>query len=156
MGLPTDYWPREGDVLIVRATVKYDVDPGEEDVHILVGSNTYTPVRIPLADVTGVHCRRWEVKDRVRVMDGSIGLLGVDATVIGTHGEWAWVKLDGDHPHEAPTSVHANQLGPIVPPAEPPPLAPEPVKLGDSFNVISDGLGTRHVPLDDSAPPETA
>lgn len=93
MPLPEGYLPREGDVLVLHAVVKHDVDESDRDrddglrVFIRLGGD-YQDRRIPLKNVVGIHCRKWNADDRVVTRDG------VDGTVLAVSDNVCWVKLD--------------------------------------------------------------
>lgn len=65
MGLPKGYRPREGDMLILQGSVKYDFDEGEDQVWIILDGD-FMMRRIPLEKVYGVIGRAWRVGDCVR------------------------------------------------------------------------------------------
>lgn len=89
MPLPDGYLPREGDVLIVHVVAKYNVDPGDADVHANVVGVKYRDIVVPLDHVVGLHCRHWEVGAKVWIRHDKKN----PATVIGVDEDRVWVKF---------------------------------------------------------------
>lgn len=90
MSLPKDYRPREGDVVVLHGTVKYDFDPTDDDeAKIFVRLiEDYADRRVPLSTVVGLFSRAWKAGDAVRNVDDH-----EDAgTVVATYGTYVWVK----------------------------------------------------------------
>jgi hypothetical protein len=85
MPLPEGYLPREGDVLIVYARVKYNVDHGDEYVHV----NNANGV-IGLDNVIGIHSRKWEEDDAVRF----IKMPEATGVVRSIRANMVWIELD--------------------------------------------------------------
>lgn len=92
MTLPEGYLPRKGDILIVHATVEYEVEPGEADVHVVVADQSYRQLAVPLKKVVGLYSRAWEVGARVTTANGAS--LYLRGEVVATHGDQVWVKMD--------------------------------------------------------------
>lgn len=94
MKVPPDYLLREGDLVTIRATVRYTTEPVDEDVHLkVVGSSSH--VRIPVKEVVSLEGRFWDLEDRV-VFKGAPSEPG---EVVATSGDKVWVKIDrtGDY-----------------------------------------------------------
>jgi hypothetical protein len=96
MTLPKGYLPKKGDELLIRATVKYDVDRKRDPddpvwVHLkpVGGHNSFVA---SLDAVAGLHCRKWDVGAMV-----TSGEFEGTGEVIATHGTEVWVKdFEGD------------------------------------------------------------
>jgi hypothetical protein len=95
MPIPEGYLPRRGDVVVVRAEVRYDVKPSEDTdedgVQVFVRPlEGYTDVRVPVRTLVGLWSRRFYEGDRVRaiVEPGAVG------TVAAISDEHVWVKFD--------------------------------------------------------------
>lgn len=84
---PANYRPREGDVVLVRAKVTIDCDPGDPYVHLKVN---HTRVGVDLKDLEGIITRTWKPKDRVR----NVHDLSDRGVVIAVCDGMAWVKLN--------------------------------------------------------------
>lgn len=93
------YRPREGDEFFVLARAKYDVDPGEGDVHIELVAADYVKARIKLDDIQAIHRRRWKVGDWVRTPTGVI------AKVLAIYNDVLWV-IDRSYDNVDPGTVH--------------------------------------------------
>ena len=87
MKLPEGYLPRENDVVILHGTVKYNVEPADESVHVRVAGMDYRDVMVPLDKIVGIHARHWAIGDKVLCNDGDSG------TVAATQDGMAWIKL---------------------------------------------------------------
>ena len=126
MPLPENYRPKEGDELLIRAKVKYDCDPGDDDVHLNPAGAEHKDIIIPLVRVHSLLCRKWKPKDRVRARCTIV-------VVFATFDDLVWVRLDCDPGASSQTMLTylANGLQPEsaldVPSAqpEPPPPAPQ-------------------------------
>lgn len=98
MPLPEGYLPREGDVVVLHAVVKWDVKPSEDAddsdglLKVFVRPiGGYTDHRVPVNTLVGVHSRRFAEGERVRVIgDGPVA----QGVVISTHEDVVWMKLD--------------------------------------------------------------
>ncbi len=90
MPLPEGYLPREGDVLLLRAKVKFDVDPEDTSVHATCIGCTYRDVTIPLEEVFGLHFRAWEPHDKVQNIHDHEDC----GEVFAVCDDKVWVKLD--------------------------------------------------------------
>lgn len=108
------YLPREGDILTIRAIVKYDVEAGEDRVHIRpFGAHTDSSVPLKsdgtLAEVT-LYCRHWSEGDLVIVCftHRDPDYRGLDGQVLAVFGEAVWVKFGSG----TPQTVLANDLTP--------------------------------------------
>lgn len=120
MPLSDDYLLREGDIVVLHAKVKYDLEAGDDIIFVSVREHDSTSV--PLSRIVGLHCRRWDVGTRVVTLDGSEG------EVVGVYEDQAWVKFAYV---AAPITFHANLLAPApmpitkrAGPAIEPPAAP--------------------------------
>ena len=92
MTLPKGYLPKEGDELLIRATVKYDVrikkDATDETTYVhLRPVGGHTSFMVDVAAVAGIYCRNWDVG--AIVISGEFEGTG---EVIATHGTEVWVK----------------------------------------------------------------
>lgn len=120
MSLPEGYRPREGDVLVLHAKVRFDVEPGDLVAHVEVGLYK-RGCAVALDEIVGVHLRRWSKGDRVRWTDpilnsgDSRSSVAYDATVVAAADDHAWIKLGSDGSFR---SVHANSLVPLFDPPE--------------------------------------
>ncbi len=76
---------REGDVVAVRAKVKFNQGQDEADVHIIVGG--YSRCAVPLTDVLSLESREWEFGDCVQDAREHRG------KVVGICEGMVWVKL---------------------------------------------------------------
>ena len=129
MPLPEGYLPREGDELLIRCRVSYDVKLTGESVHVsVVGADHHRPI-VPMKSVHGLYCRHWKEGERVIDEDDTPG------TVISTKDEFVWVYRDalGENEPADMFTYRANELrpeptvsAPEAPPVEPPPPAPAP------------------------------
>lgn len=88
MSLPEGYRPREGDVLVLHGTARFDVDPGDDEVHVQIDGDFASRI-IPLNKVVGIHCRHWQIGDRVRLNDDAEA-----RTVLAVHDDLVWTKAD--------------------------------------------------------------
>lgn len=97
MPLPEGYLPRKGDVVVLHAVVKYDVNPKEDadsddGVQVWVTPlEHYSASRIPLKTLVGLYSRSFAEGERVRVKGEGPVAQGV---VISTHEDVVWMKLD--------------------------------------------------------------
>jgi hypothetical protein len=113
MPLPEGYLPREGDVLVLHGTVKFDYDPGEEKVWIRLMDH-WEDDRIPISSVVGVHCRKWEQGEQVRHRN----VEHCFGEIVATCDDMVWVKLAADSKRGKKFSAgqlatfHCNELEP--------------------------------------------
>jgi len=85
---PEGYRPREGDVVLVPAIVRFDFEVGEDmDVHVVPADASGRSYAIPLEKIAEVISRCWKEGDAVRTSDEHTG------EVIAVHGESVWVKM---------------------------------------------------------------
>lgn len=110
MPLPEGYLPREGDELLIRVKVSYDVQPHDRDVHARPIGQEHRKFMIPLDEVHALYCRSWNVDDRV-----SCGEFEGAAEVVAVCDSYVWVK---DRMNQMWT-VEANDLEPYVEPEAP-------------------------------------
>lgn len=105
--LPEGYRAREGDELLVRVRVRFDMDDGDKTIFVepVSENNRHTRFAVNLADVEALYLRHWQEGDRVRKRNGQIG------EIAAACGEYVWVK----GPAGPPDTVHANDLDPDVP-----------------------------------------
>jgi hypothetical protein len=86
-----NYIPREGDVVLLRARVKYDFgpadDPEVEQVWFRLEGD-YQDRRLPLDRIQEVVERQWQVGDKVRSVNDHEDC----GEVIAIHERMAWVK----------------------------------------------------------------
>jgi hypothetical protein len=102
MSLPDGYLPREGDIVVLHAKVKFDVDAGEDRVHCrLIGS--FADTSIPLNKVESLHCRHWNEGDMVIDPDNQNYGPG---KVVAALDDVVWVKFN----IAWPVTLHANKL----------------------------------------------
>jgi hypothetical protein len=103
MPLPDGYLPKEGDELLIRAKVKYDIDDGDENVHLSVVGEEWKTFIIPISRIHSLNFRAWNEGDKVcEIKDGRFGV------VIDTHGDQVWVELVTGNL----ATFHANELEP--------------------------------------------
>jgi hypothetical protein len=104
MPLPKGYLPREGDIVVLHAKVKYDVTPGEDRV-LVKAIGSFGDISTPLDKVVSLHCRNWNEGDMVidpgNLSHGSGKVLAVFDDVV-------WVKFRAAYPE----TIHANRLAP--------------------------------------------
>jgi hypothetical protein len=122
MPIPEGYLPRKGDVVVLHAVVKYDVNP-TEDADSEEGLNVWvTPIeyhsssRVPLKTIVGVYSRRFDADERVRITQQP-ELIGV---VLSTYEDKVWVKFDNKG--FGLRTLDATALEPIPDAAEEPPV----------------------------------
>lgn len=89
MSLPEGYLPREGDVLVLHVAVKYDVDPGEKNVFVIIPPNKHNMEFVPLESFVGVKRRQWKEGAKVRHRDIS----GMFGEVVAMSGDYVWIQL---------------------------------------------------------------
>lgn len=126
MPLPEGYLPRDGDVLVLHGTVRFNFDAGDHDVHVILDRRfTHTSTTVPLDQVVGIHSRKWEPGDQVR----SVKSLHHFGEVVATIDGWVWVKYAlGSISEGTMQTFEANDLEAVgggEPFAEPPPM-PQP------------------------------
>jgi hypothetical protein len=113
MPLPEGYLPREGDVLTVQAKVRFNVEPGEKDVHVRIVGD-FRDTRVPLDKVVGITLRNWEEGDGIISLQQE-GCFGIVASV---HDEHVVMKLDpkalAPHLSGGLRIFHCNELLPFV------------------------------------------
>lgn len=121
MPLPEGYLPREGDVLVLHGTVKYDADLDPENVEketvwvTLLGD--YTSRRVPLAKVVGIKRRTWKVGEKVRSRNDH----EIFGEIVATHDDLVWFALASDsksgkvRQHQRNLLVHCNEIEPLLP-----------------------------------------
>lgn len=111
MPLPEGYRPREGDELLIRAKVAYDVDTGDDAVHLRPVGSEYKSLMIPLDQIHALHFRRWNEGDRVLDREFNRG-----GTVVATIDDQVWVKVSPteDDPSGFMSTFDANDLQPYV------------------------------------------
>lgn len=88
MKMPADYLLRKGDVVVVHATVKYDVSPGDSSAHIQLVAG-YSGCLVALDGVQGIHALKWEIGDKVK----QDAIISPQYEVIAVQVEEVWVKL---------------------------------------------------------------
>lgn len=86
MSFPANYVPREGDVVVLHGTVKYDLEAGDEKVFVRPEGH-YQDIRFSLEELHGVVSRAWHAGDQVETPRGFVG------EVVATHGDKVWVNL---------------------------------------------------------------
>jgi hypothetical protein len=129
MPLPQGYLPREGDVLVVHAVVKYDVSSEDQESVFVRPLGYYSDCRLNLSTIVGLHARKWEPGEAATHA-------GAPVTVIAVDDDQAWVKYASG----GRASVHVNSLDAVpeavdpvdLPFTEPvkPPAAPSSVRVG--------------------------
>lgn len=96
------YLPREGDILTIRAKVKYDVEAGEDTIHIRpIGA--FSDVSVPLNDTVDLYSRHWNEGDKV-TLESHPGI----GTVLSVCDSMVWVKFSIG----TPKTIAANNLMP--------------------------------------------
>lgn len=128
MQLPEGYLPRAGDVLVLHGTVRFDVvekeDRESDGLKVFIRLNgDFSDRRVLLNTVIGIHSRKWEAGERVRL----IGEVNDDAfEVLAVHGQWVWCM---DEDSEGLATYSANDLEPapdaMIQPAPPPRAIPD-------------------------------
>jgi hypothetical protein len=118
MPIPEGYLPREGDVVVVHATVKYDVDPktdsDEDGPKVFIRPiGGYTDHRVPVKTLVGLYSRHFEEGERVRMHADPTAT----GTVLATYEHLVWVKFER---LEDARTIPANSLEPIPERDEPP------------------------------------
>lgn len=104
MSLPEGYRPREGDVLLVRGIVAYNVEPGDPSVHVKIEGSYSGKAIVTLDKVYALARRRWEPNEKVRI---PVRGMTEPGEVIGTFQDHVWVQ----HPkYVAPMTYQANEL----------------------------------------------
>ena len=51
MSLPGNYQPRKGDLLTLRGKVKFNVEAGDDDVHVKLIGAEHNTVIVPLSNI---------------------------------------------------------------------------------------------------------
>lgn len=120
MPLPEGYLPREGDIVVVHASVKYNVESGDDSVHLAFPGNADRPLIMAIATIEGLFARHWDEGDAVRVIEDH----ACTGSVIATSGSFVWMK--NDRPGAGMTTYLANELEPI----------PQPMPAGDIMPAI--------------------
>jgi hypothetical protein len=109
MPLPEGYLPREGDVLVLHGTVKYDVAPDEKRVHIKLDGD-HGPRVLLLETIIGIRRRTWKEDEKVRHRN----LTGVFGHVVAMAGDRVWIKLAPKsaqrRSHGGFMTVHCNEI----------------------------------------------
>lgn len=85
MPLPDGYLPRKGDVLVIHATVKYDVETSDDSIHV-VPADRHSSVLIKRSDIVGLHCKKWEPGDLARHDDVAVEVIAID-------GDEVWIRV---------------------------------------------------------------
>lgn len=117
MSVPSGYLPRAGDVVILRAIVQFDVDPGETDVHLKAEHNR---LAVGLDKIVDVVRRAWKEGDLVMTKGCGPG------EVLATHAHLVWVKVSAPAP-ETGFDIYtcdSMELELVPPPAEAPEAPP--------------------------------
>lgn len=86
MSLPDNYKPKEGDVLILHATVKHSFTGGDGAIYLEVGGH-YSTLCLEASEIAGVHQLVFEPGQRV-FADEDCG------HIIAAHEGMAWVEFD--------------------------------------------------------------
>lgn len=128
MSLPEGYLPRAGDVLILHASVTYDVASEDQNKVFVRPVGYHSDVHLDLSKIIGIHRINWEIGDAAVVSDDIATILAID-------GESAWVKFsNGEH-----RTVDLSALEPIQPidPVDKPFVepAPPPRSSGDTEEI---------------------
>lgn len=126
MTMPKGYVARKGDVVLVRARVKYDSDDAVERVHLAILDCEHAHIAVAPEFLTGLCGREWAVDDRVTIDEGDEGL--VPATVRAVAGENVWIEYDpGGFATVGTLDLRPAPVDPVDEPfvVQPPPL-PEP------------------------------
>ncbi len=99
----TTYRPRKGDVILVRATVRHDWNPGSKMFTVEIPGQ-YSTSLIGLEDIAGIGSLAYEVGDLVEAR-GKTGVIRAMA------GDYVWVepRADKDHSHP-PFTAHIGML----------------------------------------------
>jgi len=110
---------REGDIVTVRGTVRFDFDPGDTDVHIKIG---FRDIVVPMADVTIVQ-RTFHIGETVAAIGTNIPI----GIIRGICDDAIWVK----HSDGAMGTYYAHGLQLVIPEAPPEPATPLPELRSD-------------------------
>jgi uncharacterized protein YoaH (UPF0181 family) len=127
MPLPEGYLPRKGDIVVLHAVVKHDVDRSDSLVFLnIVGD--YSQISVAAEKIEQLWSRHWDAGDAIQLI--SRDLAGRrPGEVMSVDGEMVWIKFADQG--ERFMTFHANQIEPRVPeedlkkaddlmPAEPP------------------------------------
>jgi len=126
MSLPKGYLPREGDVLVVHAKVKFDVQPGEDLVHVKVEHNGFA---VTLSKVVGIALLKFDVGERVVCKDDASCV----GEVVAICDDAVWIRVDERSPwrreHGEFATVRGKNLERCPVPVEPVRVEPPPVDM---------------------------
>lgn len=115
MTIPSGYLPREGDVLVLLATVKFDVEPGDTGIHVKINGH-YERLMLKPSDFVGLRRRTWRAGEVARSRNDPT----IFGEVICISGDGVWLKLDPQANRKGAThghrTVHCNELEPMPEP----------------------------------------
>ncbi len=109
MPLPKDYRARQGDVVLLHATVKYDADPTDTYLDVEI-TGRYGSIAVDLVSIAGLDHLGLKPDNRVVILseepkDDSPPTVWI---VIALHDEKAWIKIADCDP-----SVTTDRLVPL-------------------------------------------
>jgi hypothetical protein len=92
---PEGYRPRKGDVVLIRATVKYDVREDDDDGYCFVVTERRSDFSANLGEIVEFVSRAWDIGDRAMLpsVHGAADLIG---EIVGVHDGWVWLKSADD------------------------------------------------------------
>jgi hypothetical protein len=99
MTVPVGYRARKGDIVAVKAVVKYDQEDDELGKHIWINRSEH----VAMGDVLDVIAIFFPVGAKVRYSDPETFRGDEVGTIVATHGPWVWVDF-GSGPDTAPSS----------------------------------------------------
>jgi hypothetical protein len=110
MALPVGYLPREGDVLVLYAEVKYDVARGDPYVHVKMAHNSFG-LDLESDLIGGIKHRVWKEGEKVKHRN----IENVAGSVVAASGDFVWIKLDHGtkhtkHTHNGHLTAHCNEI----------------------------------------------
>lgn len=88
--MPPNYRPREGDVVLVLARVRFDADKEDKHVHIQIVGEEHIRAAVAIDGLAGVFNYGWKVGDRVCNKSQHSGA----GVIIALRDKMAWVKRD--------------------------------------------------------------
>lgn len=137
MPLPEGYLLREGDVVVLHATINRDVRTDEEFASVTMRGR-YSTTLVDLDKIVGIFARHFDVGDVVRSVGDQTGQTG---EVVAVHEGMVWIK-DG---HGQMQTIAANELElasaldqPFVEPIKPPSMLPQYESPAKDFLVQTD------------------
>jgi hypothetical protein len=92
MPLPEGYLPRKGDEVLIRARAMHDLRPDDDagGCHFEIIGAEHKSVFLSRDQIYGLHCRKWNEGDRVRV----IGEPETVGEIVAARGKYVWIEVD--------------------------------------------------------------